>query len=210
MLAVKKTFVEEKKHEPVMPGAVSSMAQLKSAPAYNVAMAKVRAVVEHIALRNLLHQSSGAESDRPEQDEDEPKERENMNDDRENNKDGEDTGKEDEGDDMEKDNEEEPKIPFPEEFEDMDTSLTSQQKNMVASMIKYHKLDNMSEDGSAEDVNEDDPVLKWFAEDRRQSVIEKWKKDTLDANKLNDYLELFLRQRILLKNYAMGKMATFL
>lgn len=193
LLAVQKTFVEEKKHEPAMTSSFTNVHQLKVDPTYNVAVSKVRSVIEHLAARNLQRQVSGADFG-------EEKRMQNGN---------EDNDMEEEEEPEDDQYGEDSYSPLLELTEEMEMSLTPEQKQMVMKMIKYHNIQNPS--GDTETAIPHDSLLEHFEEEHRENLLAKWEKmSRKNADVLSDYQELYLRQRLHLKDHMMGKMTTLL
>lgn len=191
LIAVQKTFIEEKKHEPVMTSSFNNILQLKMDPSHTVASSKVRAVVDHLGTRNLQRKVSGA--DFGEENKITQNEYEDMG--------SEEGPGEDEYDDI---------SPLLEVLEDeMEASLTLQQQKMVKEMIKFHNLQGPSSNAAA--ALPQDSVMEHFNDEKRENILAQWGRvSRKNADVLSDYQELYLRQRLWLKDHVMGKMTTLL
>lgn len=189
LIAVRKTFVEEKKHEPAMTSSFNSIYELGRNPSFNVGQHKVRSVVEHLGTRNLQRKASGADFA-----EEDRQQNENEDDDME---DGSGSDQYDED------------SPFLDMFEEMEAPLTKQQRAKVLEMAKYHIKSPPEE--TFDTAASRDSVMKHFDEEHRENMLLKWEKASRkNADVLSDYQELYLRQRLWLKEHVMRKMTTML
>ncbi|XP_039256913.2 uncharacterized protein LOC120333637 [Styela clava] len=181
LLAVRKTFDEEFKHEGSLVSSFSSIMELTTNPRKIIAQHKIEAVAEHLSSRHLQKILGEQNVEEEKSDDDEMNDRNEIH-----------LGS----------NEDES------EFERMRSSLPSSERKLLQKMEKYHNVASTNKKSGNDPQLEE---LKPFDEERRKKSWKKWNKISGNApDKVNDYLELYLKQRTWLKNHIGNKVVAIL